>query len=199
MSRKTLVSEKNLEPSWLLELLVYNSRTGLFKWKKRSKKYISTIASRNSWNRRYQGKQAGSLQKNGYVYITLFGRKFPAHRIAWAMKKGSWPDLVIDHIDGNRSNNTIKNLREVSTKENNKNQRIRINNTSGITGVRFCIDNFGWIAEIGKDGDYITLGIYETVKEAVAARNAAELVLGYSSTHGRVEGTSRPSYSKQLE
>lgn len=77
----------------------------------------------------------GSLDKDGYLIIKVKGKQFKAHRIVWLLCKGDFPKLVIDHIDRNRLNNKIENLREVTPKENFQNRTIRPNKDTGVVGI----------------------------------------------------------------
>lgn len=81
----------------LRELLDYDPETGVFRWKEPRRKCRV-------------GEVAGSLRKDGYVKIQVDGRFYQAHRLAWLCVYGVWPS-AIDHIDGNRANNAIANLR----------------------------------------------------------------------------------------
>lgn len=75
---------------------------------------------------------------NEYVYITLKGKPVAEHRYVWFLNTGKWPDKQIDHIDGNKKNNDFSNLRLATNSENQRNQSIRKNNTSGIKCVSRC-------------------------------------------------------------
>ena len=77
----------------------------------------------------------GSLDKDGYLIIKVKGKQFKAHRIVWLLCKGDFPKLVIDHIDRNRLNNKIENLREVTPKENFQNRTIHPNKDTGVVGI----------------------------------------------------------------
>nr|WP_175479900.1 HNH endonuclease signature motif containing protein [Paracoccus homiensis] len=107
-----------------------------------------------------------------------------AHRVAWAVIHGRWPNGEIDHINGDRSDNRLANLREVTKRENHRNMAIRSDNTSGVTGVYWAREKGKWAAYIKAD-KMVALGRYDTFAEAVAARRAAEKVLGYHPNHGR--------------
>ena len=88
-----------------------------------------------------------------------------AHRLAWFITYGKWPDLQIDHIDGDRTNNRIDNLRDVDCKTNvwNRN-KVRIDSTSGLIGA--MPNGNKWIARICRHGVAKYLGNYDTATQA---------------------------------
>lgn len=83
-----------------------------------------------------KGSVAGSLNSEGYLLVWIDKINYKCHRLAWLYTYGCWPDNI-DHINGNRSDNRIENIRSVSAHENTKNQKIRSDNTSGFTGVSY--------------------------------------------------------------
>ena len=92
----------------------------------------------NRGSRARVGHPAGSLDKDGYVRIRISSIDYQAHRLAWAYVHGDFPEgeqPFIDHINGNPSDNRITNLKISSQAENNKNKKMKSNNTSGVTGV----------------------------------------------------------------
>ena len=130
------------------------------------------------------GKQAGYVDRTGYRRLSLSGKKYLAHRIAWAIHYGSWPINEIDHINGNKLDNRIVNLRNVSRADNNRNLPRRKSNTSGVTGVR-RVKLGKWRAMIKIDGKHHLLGSFVNFEDAVAARKAAEVEYGFHHNHGR--------------
>jgi DNA-binding transcriptional regulator YiaG len=116
-------SNKNIEPSLLKTLLSYNDESGLIFWKERGQSHFTSPARCKTWNTKYAGKIAGSLSRgDGYVHITIFGKQYMAHRVAWVLHHGSWPLQYIDHIDHRKDNNRIANLRDVSPSDNVRNK-----------------------------------------------------------------------------
>lgn len=83
------------------------------------------------------GDTAGHLSKRNKWYVGFNGKVYLAHIIIWKMFNDLNPDLVIDHIDRDSSNNTLSNLREISQKSNCRNKKKFKNNTSGVTGVSY--------------------------------------------------------------
>lgn len=168
------------------ERLIYNSSDGTFVWK-----CINDDASINAkmFNTRFANKQAfTSKDFHGYCQssIKIKGKqvRMLAHRVAWTMTYGNIPlNKDIDHINGDKSNNRIINLRLVTKSENNKNQhRVRSNNTSGVTGVYWCASRNKWISRININGETKTLLRSMNFDEAVEARRLAELRNGYYMT-----------------
>jgi hypothetical protein len=139
----------------LRELLDYDRDTGEFRWRKRVSCSIQP------------GDIAGGLNKEGYLKITINGRKYPAHHLAWLYVKAKWCSLVIDHRDLDPSNNGWTNLRIASRSQNNANRRRHRNNACGLKGV--SRHTSGWQATINKNGRRHHLGTFATPQEAHAA------------------------------
>lgn len=96
---------------------------------------------------------AGWLSWNGYLLVSLpLGdkkyQKIRAHHLIWVWANGSWPIGEIDHINGDRSDNRIENLREVTISQNRTNKKIQTNNKSGFKWVYKCSQTGRWRAEI---------------------------------------------------
>jgi hypothetical protein len=120
------------------------------------------------------GIVAGSKQRSGYVYMRVDGRAYRAHRLAWLLIYGTWPNQI-DHINHNRSDNRIANLRPASRALNALNRKLQVTSRSGVTGVVHCGNCRlnPWSARMTVNGKSITLGYFETKERAVSARNAA--------------------------
>ena len=140
----------------LLEVLHYDSETGEFRWRKRVSRSVKI------------GDLAGLTDGEGYRLITIEGRGYRAHQLAWFYMTGEWCSVVIDHRDGNPSNNRWANLRPATISQNNANRRLHRNNKCGFKGV---IQNHvgSWVATIYKDGRSYYLGSFRTPQEAHAA------------------------------
>jgi len=136
------------------------------------------------------GEQAFTyLGKRGY-HVSTFRHEggcttLAAHRVAWALYHGEWPSGQIDHINGNRTDNRLSNLRDVVNAENAKNMAMKRNNTSGVNGVYLHRQTGKWCAQINAFGKAVGLGLFTEKRDAVIARKAAERVLGYAPGHGR--------------
>lgn len=137
-------------------------------------------------NRR-TGKQAGYVNDRGYVVVEFRGKRYKAHRIAWTIFHGEIPAAEIDHIDQNKQNNRISNLRVVDGQTNRKNRNVQRNNTSGVMGVCFHVRMNKWIARIKVDGSYVWLGQFDTKQEAVDVRKIAEDVYGFHNNHNHFQ------------
>lgn len=165
---------KDLTQNMLKKFLNYDKATGIFTWISR---YIANTPIGTT-----AGNVQGTLPDGGYIQISLFGKLYPAHRLAWLYIHGHFPEKQIDHIDHNRTNNCITNLREASNHTNMKNKSKYATNKTGYSGVEEHGDN--WKARIGVSGTKVLLGVFKTFNEAVAARKAAEKLLNYHYNHG---------------
>lgn len=172
-------------------LVEYDPETGRFTWKERgvecfSDGYRTAEGNCANWNKIYAGKPAFTSDSgHGYRVGSLLGKKVYAHRIAWMICFGSEPK-VIDHINGNRSDNRIVNLRSVSFVENARNACIGKNNKSGHVGVSWCNATSNWQATIWLDGEQKRLGTFDRLEDAILAR--ANAALGeYHENHGRAK------------
>lgn len=122
----------------------------------------------------------------GYRVVRINGQSFYSHRIAWAIHYGAVPKSSIDHIDGDKSNNRIANLRDVPHEQNCRNTKIHSNNTSGVIGVSWSKSHKSWSCEIRFQKKAKWLGRFKKLEDAVAARRAAERELGFHPNHGRI-------------
>ena len=115
-----------------------------------------------------KGMVAGSIKADGYVHIKVFGVEYYAQRIIWQMIYGDdgMPPMV-DHEDGVKHNNRLKNLRAATSGQNRANSKPRKDNRSGIKGVR--ASGKRWISSIAKHGKSVHLGTFDTPEEASAA------------------------------
>lgn len=140
----------------------------------------------SNWNSRYAGTPAfNCLMPNGYRKGSFFGAEFLAHRVMWALVHGDWPSLGIDHINGDRGDNRISNLRCTDPQGNARNATRSKANTSGCTGVYFNKAVGKWQAYITVNRKAKNLGVYTDIEAAVAARKAAEAEHGFHVNHGR--------------
>jgi hypothetical protein len=104
--------------------------------------------------------------------------------VIWKLVYGTEPEFI-DHIDGNRANNRLQNLRSVTKSENGRNTKIRADNTSGAHGVFWDRDLGKWRSRVKVDGRDVYLGAFEKLDDAIASRRAAEPKHGYHPNHGR--------------
>lgn len=127
----------------LRKVLSYDRDTGIILWTAR-------VA-----NNVFHGMEAGSIDGQGYKHFQFKGVIYPCHQVAWALEYGEWPDLGIDHRDGDRSNNRIGNLREATQAQNHANRKLAKNNKTGAKGV--WLKHGKWEVGIGytdADGRY---------------------------------------------
>jgi len=152
-----------LSQSELKSLLHYDPETGLFTHLYRP----VTHYLHKSWNTRWAGKQAGFVNKLGYIPIFLNHKLYLAHRLAWLYVYGYFPAVHIDHIDRNPSNNKISNLRLATRSENMQNISLcQNNNTTGFLGVSTRKDINKYRASIRVNKKYIHLGYFYTPEAA---------------------------------
>lgn len=149
------------------KIIDYNPETGAFTWKINRRGHYCA------------GKPVGSVDDAGYRVMSICGRMFKAHRLAWLFVYGCWPSKLIDHINRDKSDNRICNLREACHSENNINTGLRGDNTSGVRGVSWCSRTKRWMAQICVRKQYVFLGRFASKEEAAAAYNDAA-VKGYS-------------------
>lgn len=158
----------------LLECLSYDKGTGLFTWLDRPASHFNTKRGRSIFKAVYAGKQAGDLSREGYVVIGLFGKLYKAHRLAWMHVFGELPKDWIDHINRNRSDNRIENLRLATPKLNAENASMRSDNRSGVKGVSWHQKSKSWVAQISHHRKKIHIGCFQTVEAAADARLRVE-------------------------
>lgn len=145
----------------LRERLHYDPETGVFRWR--------SVTN----NRMAADGTAGWVRDRGYIRISLEYRTYYAHRLAWLYVHGAPVPPIIDHIDGNPSNNRIANLRAATHPQNIANARRRRDNTSGFKGVSWHSQTRKWLAQIGRGGKTYHLGLFETPELAHQAYCAA--------------------------
>lgn len=119
----------------------------------------------------HAGDRAGWLHPNGGIYLRAGGKIYLAHRLAWLLTHGAMPDFEIDHINGNRSDNRLCNLRAATHAQNSRNRKLNANSTTGLKGVSRQGGKFQ--ASIRHDGKIIYLGIFGTPEAAHRAYCAA--------------------------
>lgn len=150
----TCKPKDNLTAEELRSLYSYDPETGLF-W---SLKYNRTV---------------GYVDSRGYVVVEPKGIQFRAHRLAWLYMTGEWPANQIDHINGVRNDNRWSNLRAATNAENGQNQKIRSDNRSGYTGVRWHSVNRKWQVSIKANGRR-HFWYFDDQQSAIEARLKAE-------------------------
>lgn len=145
----------------LQRVLDYQPETGELIWRVR-------VAQRSPG-----GSVAGSLTDDGYVAISFRGARLKAHRVAMALTLGKWPEEEVDHINGDRADNRLENLRLATHSENRCNVRSYRNNKSGHKGVFWHKREGKWAAQITKDKKHRHLGYFSAKEDAVEAYRTA--------------------------
>lgn len=166
-------------------LVDYDSVTGSMKWKERD----GSNKDDARWNSRYAGKEAGTVDDRGYrrILIRSYNEKvyrIRVHQLAWYIHHGIKQSGEIDHINQDKLDNRIKNLRDVSKNLNQRNLAMRKNNTSGETGVTWNKARGKWEAFSGLNGRRVYLGLFENIKDAAIVVNDFKDQHGFTDIHG---------------
>lgn len=144
----------------LHDLLQYDKDTGKLFW-------------RQSRGTKKAGSEAGAINGKGYVCIMIDGKGYQAHRLAWCLYYQEMPSQDIDHINGIKTDNRLVNLRQVTVRQNQYNQRKpRSDNKSGYLGV----SSYGnkWMASIKINSKTKHLGYFNTPEQASEAYKQAK-------------------------
>ena len=163
-----MITQKQLK-----QLLHYDPTTGVFRWRVSRSNGVK-IGDIAGWN---GGK--------GYACLSVGGKIYKAHRLAWLYMTGNWPAEEIDHIDCCRNNNKFSNLREATRSQNRCNSKIHPSNTSGYKGVSWHTRYNKWIAHIKINNKKIYLGYFLSAEAAHYAYVAASKA--YHGKFGRVK------------
>ena len=175
-------------PSYLRECLSFDPGSGELTWVERPASHF--VAGKKTpehqaaiWNAKFSGRPAfKGVGNNGYATSTLSGKRMTAHRVAWAVHYGEWPDGEIDHINGNPLDNRIMNLRCVSRQQNSRNLSVKSGESRG---VYWYAPTSRWVAKIHSGGKMRHIGYFKIREDAIAARRAEEKRLGFHENHGR--------------
>lgn len=144
------MTDKIISQAQIKEVLNYDPDTGVF-------------TRKVPWRGR---TLAGSKESNGYWQISVLGKTYKAHHLAWLYVYGEWPNQDIDHADTNKRNNAISNLRFLTIKQHVENRGWNTNNKSGYRGVHLCKMTNRWVAQIKHNYKLIWLGRFDTPQEA---------------------------------
>lgn len=146
----------------LKEVLSYDCESGEFTWKK------------NIGSRAKQGAKAGRIWRGQYRRISIDGTEHQAHRLAWLYAYGEWPVGEVDHINRQKADNRLINLRCVGRSGNQQNKGTPANNTSGVKGVHWHKRDQVWVAAITVNNNKKRLGNFKSLSAAEDAYNAAK-------------------------
>lgn len=183
MAKKLLPSQERL-----LKRLGYNPDTGDLLWLERPVSDFEGMAypaERHAkvWNSKHVGKPAlNAMAANGYRHGVFDNVDYLQHRIIWKLAHGTDPNFI-DHLNGDRSDNRLSNLRSVTFNENMRNRKISSNNTSGFPGVYFEKRSQLWIVQLEIEGRVSYVGGYVDKADAIAARIKACEGLGFTERH----------------
>lgn len=182
---------KELTPETAWKYFEPDFERGLLIWKPRDLVEFSSSSHGKTWLTKFCGKSAGSMDTSGYIQVAFGKTAFRRSRILWAMKHGEWP-LIIDHINGIKTDDRLQNLRNVGPAENSRNRWLQANNKTGYNGVRLCKMSGRYISQITVDKELINLGRYKTARAAAAVREAAQLLAvlsgcSFTPRHGAIK------------
>lgn len=162
-------SYKDLSSEYVKSIINYDQETGEFIWKHRDD--VS-----KSWNTQFAGTKCGA-NINGYICIRINKKLYRAHRLAWLIFYNEWPNLEIDHINGNRKDNRLLNLRLADRVQQGHNRKA--SGKSGILGVHWCKNDKKWKAFTRLNGKKKNLGSFECPAAAsLAYQVAAHIKVG---------------------
>lgn len=167
----------------LRRCLTYDQSTGMLRWNSRPREDFKFDWTFENWNSKWAGKEVDSIGNTGYYRFSLNYKRYLAHRAIIAMTYGYWPS-VVDHLDGDKLNNRLSNLRATTQAVNMMNKSGYKNNTSGVTGVHKRKDNGKYSASVVLNGKRKHLGTFDTIEEAIRVREEELSERGFSSSHG---------------
>lgn len=151
---------KTLDINYVRKTLSFNKDTGSLIWNYNENAY-------KGWNQRFAGKPAlNSPNHKGYLVGSIGGSVFMSHRVAWAHHYGFWPESFIDHINRDKTDNRISNLRLATIEQSNQNREKHKVNTSGYKGVSFSKSRGLWEASIKWNGKSKFLGRFSRKEDA---------------------------------
>lgn len=157
----------------LLQTLYYEPDTGHFTWLIKPSKNI------------HRGVRAGRVDKStGYRYITINGKRYAEHRLAWFYVHGEMPKHLIDHINHDRADNRLANLRQVTVSENARNRAKNTNSRTQEVGIWYNKRTHKYIAQIRLHGKKVFQRAFDNVEDAITARKLRAKELGFHDNHG---------------
>jgi hypothetical protein len=161
------------------QLFSYDPESGDLRWRPRIVEMFdnsknSAARACSTWNKRFAGKLAGTINYKGYRVFAIDNISYRAHHIAWLITYGQLPNGQLDHRHGIRDSNPISQLREATPGEQQQNRKKARTNTSGYTGVSWHKQMQQWAAYISVDRKHIFLGLFDDPREASEAYLAAK-------------------------
>jgi len=167
-------------------MVYYNAYTGIMTWRRKPPEVKDSLR----WNSRYGGVECGTIDDKGYRRI-LFrfdgGKPFRirTHQLAWFIVMGNLVAGEVDHIDQDKLNNRIDNLRDVPKGINQRNSKLNSNNTSGISGVVWHKQTKRWCSQSTVNGKRHHIGLFDDIKVAALAVKKFQLTNEFTENHGR--------------
>lgn len=157
------------------DLVDYNPETGV-------------LTAKANFSGRQAGSVIGSQTWQGYYAFSLFGKKCFAHRLAWLLHYGEWPSQPIDHINGIKTDNSIRNLRLCSLSQNQFNKPTQKNNTTGVKGVYWNKRDKRYVASVQFNGKKYSAGHHKDIENAKeAVMKLREKLAREFTNHGEFE------------
>jgi len=155
---------------------------GVFYWRPRTIDMFSTERAFKGWTTRFEGKPVGMRRHIGYATLKVDDVGLYAHRVVWAMEYGEWPAGFIDHIDGDRGNNDLSNLRDVPRVLNQRNMS-RCAGHTGTPGVYWYPERRKWRAHLTVIGAPSRSATFDSYEDAAAARRLWMSEHGFTDRH----------------
>jgi hypothetical protein len=163
---QTVTNLQDITQAYLKSILHYDPETGEWRWRWRDDVPLK-------WNRRWAGKEAGTISRWGYRIITINWKLYRASRLAFMYMEGEWPPHEAEHKDPtDRSDDRWESLRKSTRSQNLFNRRIQRNNTSGCKGVDWRKRDRTWRVRIKINGKVTVLGYFKRLEDAIARRKA---------------------------
>jgi len=136
-------------------------------------------------NQAKEGHQSGCVDQTGYIYIYFKMTRLLAHRMAWMYMYGIEPDGQIDHINGDRTDNRIANLRVSTAHQNARNRGLSKNSSTGFKNISWNAERGSWEVSIKMNGKKAFFKRFKILQEAQrAAISAREELHGEFANHG---------------
>lgn len=161
-----------ITPEYVRSILDYDPNTGVLTWATRDVSHFDCLGAEKVcavYNRDFAGKVAGTIcGRDGYRTVFISGRNYFAHRIIWLIVHGKWPDHQIDHINGDKLDNRLENLRDVTNQINSWNV-----DHSRFSGAYWEKTRKRWRAEITNNGKTILIGRFKEKEAAMLAYQRA--------------------------
>lgn len=163
------------QPTQELVQSLFDYKDGVLYWRRAT----------SNRNHKMVGKMAGWVGDQGYAKININGKAYSAHRLIFMFHHGYMPNQV-DHVDGDRGNNRIENLRAATHEQNAQNAKLRCNNTSGIKGVSFNARRKKWIVQLRCNRRHVYVGGFDDIELAeLAAVEVRDLYHKEYANHGK--------------